>query len=66
MTKSGMGVQLHDLPAERSGHLRGAAFVPNQCPKMTNACEDSNGGCSAICLPLPDNTKKCVCPDHAN
>ncbi|OWA53522.1 hypothetical protein BV898_17948 [Hypsibius exemplaris] len=35
MTKSGMGVQLHDLPAGRSGHLRGAAFVPNQCPKNT-------------------------------
>ncbi|OWA50391.1 putative Low-density lipoprotein receptor-related protein 4 [Hypsibius exemplaris] len=63
ITKSGSAMKQHSLPTEGSGSLVGIAFVPEQCPILSNACAVSNGGCSFICLPLPGNNKKCVCPD---
>ncbi|OQV13541.1 putative Low-density lipoprotein receptor-related protein 1B [Hypsibius exemplaris] len=64
ITKSGTSVKQHSLPAGRNGYLRGIVFVPEQCPKLNNACAVSNGECPFICLPLPGNNKKCVCPDE--
>ncbi|OQV19428.1 putative Low-density lipoprotein receptor-related protein 4 [Hypsibius exemplaris] len=63
ITKSGLAMKHHSLPVGRSEFLIGIVFVPEQCPKLSNACAVSNGGCPFICLPLPDNNKKCVCPD---
>ncbi|OWA54729.1 putative Zinc metalloproteinase nas-14 [Hypsibius exemplaris] len=63
ITKSGTAMRQHSLPAGRNGYLFGIVFVPEQCPKLNNACAVSNGGCPFICLPLPENNKKCVCPD---
>ncbi|OWA54718.1 hypothetical protein BV898_19119 [Hypsibius exemplaris] len=63
ITKSGSAMKQHSLPAGRSGYLVAIVFVPEQCPKLSNACAVSNGGCPFICLPLPGNNKKCVCPD---
>ncbi|XP_076456068.1 low-density lipoprotein receptor-related protein 6-like [Babylonia areolata] len=28
-----------------------------------NGCGNDNGGCDAICIPLPSNSSKCICPD---
>ncbi|OWA50388.1 putative Zinc metalloproteinase nas-14 [Hypsibius exemplaris] len=63
ITKSGLAMKQHSLPAGRSGGSFGIVFVPEQCPKLNNACSVSNGGCPFICLPLPGNIKICVCPD---
>ncbi|OQV19434.1 putative Nidogen-1 [Hypsibius exemplaris] len=63
ITKSGSTIKQHSLPAGRSGYLEGIVFVAEQCPKSNNLCAVSNGGCLFICLPLPDNNRKCVCPD---
>ncbi|OWA55630.1 hypothetical protein BV898_20018 [Hypsibius exemplaris] len=63
ITKNGSTMKQHSLPAGRSGYLHGIVFVPEQCPNLNNACAVSNGGCPFICLPLPGNNKKCVCPD---
>ncbi|XP_070174329.1 low-density lipoprotein receptor-like [Littorina saxatilis] len=32
-------------------------------PAGSNGCGNNNGGCSAICIPLPSNRSKCMCPD---
>ena len=29
----------------------------------TNACTSGKGGCSHICIPGPNNIRKCACPD---
>ncbi|KAK7092478.1 hypothetical protein V1264_008216 [Littorina saxatilis] len=28
-----------------------------------NGCGNNNGGCSVMCIPLPSNNSKCMCPD---
>ncbi|OWA55043.1 putative Low-density lipoprotein receptor-related protein 4, partial [Hypsibius exemplaris] len=65
ITKSGSTMKQHSLPAGRDEirNLLGIVFVPEECPKLSNACAVSNGGCPFICLPHPGNNKKCVCPD---
>ncbi|OWA55038.1 putative Prolow-density lipoprotein receptor-related protein 1 [Hypsibius exemplaris] len=63
ITKSGSTMKQHSLPGGRSVDLTGIVFVPEQCPKLNNACAVSNGGCPFICLPLPGNNKKCICPE---
>ncbi|CAH2108805.1 unnamed protein product [Euphydryas editha] len=31
---------------------------------FSNQCEVDNGGCSHLCLPLPNNDYRCACPTH--
>ncbi|OWA54588.1 putative Low-density lipoprotein receptor-related protein 1B [Hypsibius exemplaris] len=65
VNKSGSAMKRHSLPVgpSRYSERKRIVIVPEQCPKLSNACAVSNGGCPFICLPLPGNNKKCLCPD---
>lgn len=60
----GVAVKL-DVPRGGHGRLYGLVAVPRQCPRLTNACAVSNGGCKHLCLPNgPHGGRTCACPDH--
>jgi len=33
---------------------------------VKNACSVNNGGCSHFCIPTPEGTHVCACPDASN
>ncbi|XP_070174699.1 uncharacterized protein [Littorina saxatilis] len=39
------------------------AYYEDSLKTGPNGCGDNNGGCSIICIPLPSNSSKCMCPD---
>lgn len=49
-----------------SGRVYGILAVKNMCPRGTNACDRTNGGCNQLCLPKPDFSRQCACSDDAN
>ncbi|XP_070174677.1 prolow-density lipoprotein receptor-related protein 1-like isoform X1 [Littorina saxatilis] len=53
--------------SSRSGRLNDIhAYHEKTLANVSNGCENNNGGCSVICIPLPNNRSKCACPDGQN
>lgn len=52
------------LPQGGVGRLNGI-IAAQECVPGSNACTDDNGGCSALCLPLPRGERTCACNTDA-
>ena len=50
----------------RGNKLYSMTMVPNECPRLTNACHFYQCPSSHLCLPNGINSRICACADNAD